>query len=105
MPVYFDASALVKRVVEEDGSDGAAALWPLDNPHPETTFGTIFRETWYEGYPAPAHTWQSSSGTDDFEPKIGLMPLIFGTLKATTYAMLFSVPIALLAAIRVLLET
>lgn len=80
-------------------ADGAAALWPLDNPHPETTFGTIFRETWYEGYPEPAHTWQSSSGTDDFEPKIGLMPLIFGTLKATTYAMLFSVPIALLAAI------
>jgi len=80
-------------------ADGAAAFWPLDNPHPETTFGTIFRETWYEGYPEPAHTWQSSSGTDDFEPKIGLMPLIFGTLKATSYAMLFSVPIALLAAI------
>jgi phosphate transport system permease protein len=80
-------------------ADGAAAFWPLENPHPETTFGTIFRQTWYEGYPKPAHTWQSSSGTDDFEPKLGLMPLIFGTLKATIYAMLFSVPIALLAAI------
>lgn len=80
-------------------ADGAAAFWPLENPHPETTFRSIFRQTWYEGYPEPAHTWQSSSGTDDFEPKLGLMPLIFGTLKATIYAMLFSVPIALLAAI------
>src|SRR6185436_17420255 len=38
-------------------------------------------------------------GTDDFEPKYGLMPLVFGTLKATFYSMLFGVPLALLAAI------
>ena len=43
--------------------------------------------------------WQSSSGTDDFEPKLGLWPLVFGTLKATFYSMLFGVPLALLAAI------
>jgi len=78
---------------------GDAVLWPLRNPHPETTIGTILGATWYEAYPEPMHTWQSSSGTDDFEPKLGLVPLIFGTLKATLYAMLFSVPIALLAAI------
>ena len=54
---------------------------------------------WYEGYPEPEHVWQSSGGTDDFEPKLGLMPLIFGTLKATLYSMLFGVPLALLAAI------
>ncbi len=78
---------------------GAATRWPLVNPHPETTLRTILAPTWYEGYPAPQHTWQSSSGTDDFEPKLGMIPLVFGTLKATLYAMLFSVPIALLAAI------
>lgn len=98
------APALLQMAPKSNGvltasADGAAAFWPLENPHPETTFSTIFAKTWYEGYPEPAHTWQSSSGTDDFEPKLGLMPLIFGTLKATVYAMLFSVPIALLAAI------
>ena len=40
-------------------------------------------------------------GSDAFEPKMSLWPLIFGTLKATLYAMLFSVPLALLAAIYV----
>ena len=49
--------------------------------------------------PAPAFVWQSSSGTDDFEPKLSLIPLIFGTLKATFYSLLFGVPVALLAAV------
>src|SRR5205085_11133118 len=43
--------------------------------------------------------WQSSSGSDEFEPKFGLWPLVFGTLKATFYALLMGVPLALLAAI------
>ena len=54
---------------------------------------------WYEGYPRPEHVWQSSAGTDDFEPKLGMWPLVFGTLKATFYSLLFGVPLALLAAI------
>lgn len=80
-------------------ADGSASVREIDCPHPETTPGTIIDKTWYEGYSKPVHTWQSSSGTDDFEPKLGLMPLIFGTLKATVYALLFAVPLALLAAI------
>jgi phosphate transport system permease protein len=78
---------------------GNALVWPLSNPHPETTLGTIFGKVWYEGHEEPVHSWQSSSGTDDFEPKLGLIPLIFGTLKATFYALLFAVPVAILAAI------
>jgi phosphate transport system permease protein len=58
----------------------------------------LFTPVWYEGYPEPVHAWQST-GTDDFEPKLGLWPLVFGTMKATLYSMLFGVPIALLAAI------
>ncbi|HVT43768.1 MAG TPA: ABC transporter permease subunit [Thermoanaerobaculia bacterium] len=81
------------------GADGNATSWDLRNPHPETTWKSIFGKVWYEGYPEPEHTWQSSSGTDDFEPKFSLVPLIFGTLKATVYSLLFAVPIALLAAI------
>jgi len=53
----------------------------------------------YPGYDEPAYVWQSSSGTADFEPKLSLVPLIFGTFKATFYAMLFSIPVALLAAV------
>jgi phosphate transport system permease protein len=59
----------------------------------------IFGKVWYEGAIQPEHVWQSSSGTDDFEPKYGLVPLVFGSLKATLYSLLFGVPIALLAAI------
>ncbi len=76
-------------------------LWSceMDPRHPEAGLAGIFAPVWYEGYPRPEHVWQSSSGTDDFEPKLGLMPLIFGTLKATLFSLLFGVPLALLAAI------
>jgi phosphate transport system permease protein len=80
-------------------TQGHAWLWRVHNPHPETTWGTIFGKVWYEGYDHPDYTWQSSSGNDDFEPKFSLVPLAFGTLKATFYSMLFAVPIALLGAI------
>ncbi len=94
------AVALAPRV---DGLLAAGAehvrAWDLSVPHPETTLASLFRPVWYEGMPGPLAVWQSSSGTDDFEPKLGLWPLIFGTLKASVYALLFSVPIALLAAI------
>ncbi len=73
--------------------------WSFDSSHPEASLAGLFGPIWYEGYPGPAHAWQSSSGTDEFEPKLGMVPLIFGTSKATLYSMLFGVPIALLAAI------
>ena len=34
-----------------------------------------------------------------FEPKFSLIPLIFGTLKATFYSLVFAIPISLMAAI------
>jgi phosphate transport system permease protein len=79
--------------------DGTAYAWDVDVPHPETTLQTIFGKVWYEGYPEPTYTWQSSAGTDAFEPKLSLIPLIFGTIKATVYSLLFAIPIALGAAI------
>jgi phosphate transport system permease protein len=88
----------------EDGvialtAQGEATAWWISAPHPETTLATLFGRVWYEGYPEPSFTWQSSSGSDSFEPKLSLVPLIFGTIKATVYALLFAVPIALMAAI------
>ncbi len=73
----------------------------VDNPHPEVSLKALFLPVWYEGYGAPKWVWQTTGGSDGFEPKMSLWPLIFGTLKATLYAMLFSVPLALLAAIYV----
>ncbi len=80
-------------------SNGRIASWRVDLLHPEATFAALFKPVWYENYPAPEQVWQSSSGTDDFEAKLGLWPLIFGTIKATLYSMLFGVPLALLAAV------
>ncbi len=75
------------------------AKWTFDPAHPEVTLRTLFLPVWYEGYAGSGHSWQSSSGTDKFEPKFGLTPLVFGTIKATIYSMLFGAPLALLAAI------
>jgi len=80
-------------------ANGRASFWNVDIPHPETTLHTIFGKVWYEGYQGPTFTWQSSAGTDQFEPKLSLVPLIFGTIKATVYAMVFALPIALMGAI------
>jgi phosphate transport system permease protein len=80
-------------------TSGGAWLWAIEAEHPETNLATLFTPVWYESAPRPKHVWQSSGGTDDFEPKLGLWPLVFGTLKATFYSLFFSVPIALLAAI------
>ncbi len=77
---------------------GQLSLYQLNNAYPEVTFETLFGKVWYEGYDQPAYVWQSSSGSDDFEPKLGLMPLAFGTLKGTVYALFLAVPIAILAA-------
>lgn len=85
------------RLLALSGSGGV--LWDVRAPHPEITWRSIFCKVWYEGYNEPEHVWQSSSGSDDFEPKYGLMPLIFGTIKATFYSMLFGAPLALLAAV------
>ena len=80
-------------------ADNGVRLWRLYNPHPEISFKSLFSKVWYESYDEPEWVWQSSSASDDFEPKLSLTPLIFGTLKGTFYAMIFSVPLALLGAI------
>ena len=79
-------------------SGGRLHVYRLSDPHPEAGGRALFGRVWYEGAQEPAFTWQSTGATDDFEPKLSMMPLIFGTLKGTFYAMIFAVPVALLAA-------
>ncbi|QPJ65143.1 MAG: ABC transporter permease subunit [Candidatus Nitrohelix vancouverensis] len=72
--------------------------WDVDNPHPSISLKGLFGKIWYEGHDEPKYIWQSTGGSDDFESKYSLMPLIFGTMKGTFYAMVFALPLALLAA-------
>ncbi len=81
--------------------NGTLTIYRIENPHPEVSLGTLFGAVWYEGYDRPEYSWQSSATTDDYEPKLSVVPLIFGTLKGTLYAMGFAVPLALLAALYV----
>ena len=102
-------SAPVRGVAYAPKADGLVTLdergtlshWQLENPHPEVTLKTLFGRVWYEGYSQPSYVWQSTGGTDDFEAKFSLTPLIYGTAKGTVYALLFAVPLALLAAVYV----
>ncbi|MDA1264828.1 MAG: ABC transporter permease subunit [Planctomycetota bacterium] len=80
---------------------GRESLWTfeVDFKYPEATLASLFSPVHYEGFREEKHSWQSSSASDDFEPKLGLVPLVFGTLKATFYSLLFGAPLAFLAAI------
>jgi len=97
----------VKQLSFAPKSDGVLAIddkgkmfnWGLDNPHPETNIKTLFGKVWYEGYQKPEYVWQSTGGTDEFEPKLSLTPLAFGTLKGALYALFFAIPISIFGAI------
>ena len=79
--------------------DGIMHFWHIDNEHPEVSIKSLWQKVWYESYPKPDYIWQSSSASNDFEPKYSLTPLVFGTLKAAFYAMLVAMPLALMGAI------
>jgi len=74
------------------------ASWSIEAGYPEVSFATLLRPVWYENYPRPVHAWETT-GHEAFESKFGFIPLVFGTVKATLYAMVFATPIAILAAI------
>ena len=80
-------------------ADGTVGRFVVDNPHPEITWDALFGKTWYEGYARPEYVWQSTGATSDFEPKFSLVPLVFGTLKGTFYALLFAIPLGVLGAL------
>ncbi|MEM1082492.1 MAG: ABC transporter permease subunit [Verrucomicrobiota bacterium] len=81
------------------GSEGQVQRFSFEDHHPEASVRAFFGKVWYEGGSEPVYQWQSTGGSDDFEPKLSLIPLIVGSLKGTFYALLFSVPVALLAAV------
>jgi phosphate transport system permease protein len=80
-------------------ADGRIAVWGVDPKHPDVSFRSLFGKVWYEGDAGPSYVYQSSAGEDTAEVKYSLVPLIFGTIKATVYALLFAIPVAILAAV------
>jgi phosphate transport system permease protein len=80
-------------------ADGAIDRFAINNPHPEVSLGTLFSKVWYEGYPKSEYVWQSTGANDAFEPKLSLVPLVFGTIKGTFYALIFAIPLAVLGAL------
>ena len=94
-------------VVLSPRSDGLLAVrrsgeidrFSVMNPHPEISSRTLFGKIWYEGYGGPEYVWQSSGGTDVAEPKLSLVPLVFGTIKGTVYALIFAIPLAVVGAL------
>ena len=81
-----------------DGADSRLRMLVIENEHPEISFASLWRKVWYENYEQPEYIWQSSAATNEFEPKFSLTPLVFGTIKAAFYAMLFAIPLALMGA-------
>jgi phosphate transport system permease protein len=78
---------------------GQAKLTLIENEHPEVSWHSLWEKVWYESRDKPEQIWQSSSASNDFEPKFSLTPLTFGTLKAAFYAMMVAVPLAIMGAI------
>jgi phosphate transport system permease protein len=96
----FRAAVLTPKSDGVVAADEAGHLfhWTLDNPYPEVSFAALFGKVRYEGYEKGDYVWQSTGGSDAFETKLSLTPLIFGTLKGTLYALLFALPLALCGA-------
>jgi len=80
-------------------ADGQTYHFALDNAHPDVSWKAMWNEVWYEGRAEKDYIWQASSGSDEFEAKMSLVPLATGTLKAAFFAMLFATPLALMGAL------
>jgi len=86
--IKLDQNRKVRDVAYSPKANGALLLYEdgliehisINAAHAGISTKTLFGKVWYEGYAKPEYVWQSTGGTDDFEPKFSLIPLIFGTL-------------------------
>lgn len=78
--------------------DGTLDFRRLASSHPESGWRGFFSRLLYEGYEKPEYVWQST-GADSAEPKLSLVPLLWGSVKGAGYALVFATPIALAAAV------
>lgn len=78
---------------------GKTYRYDLENAHPDVSWKAMWNEVWYEGRTEKDYIWQASSGSDEFEAKMSLVPLAIGTLKAAFFAMIFATPLAIMSAL------
>ena len=101
---YVDSEAVIGLSPRANGlismtDNGDVKLLDIRNEHPDISWHSLWEKVWYESRDQPEYIWQSSSASNDFEPKFSLTPLTFGTIKAAFYAMLVAVPLAIMGAI------
>ena len=80
---------------------GEMDRFALANPHPEASRATLCSaRSGTRDTAQPEYVWQSTGATDDFEPKLSLVPLALRhASRATFYALLFAIPLAVLGAL------
>jgi phosphate transport system permease protein len=98
-PIHLIAISPRSNGMLVEDNTGTIGFWRVHNEHPEVSWSSLWGEVWYEGYEEPKHIWQSSSASNDFEPKFSLTPLAFGTLKAAFYAMIVAIPLSIFGAV------
>ncbi len=79
-------------------STKGSSFYAVDAHHPDVSFQSLWGKVWYESYDKPDYVWQSTSASADFESKLSLVPLTFGTLKAAFWAMLLAAPLGIAGA-------
>ena len=102
--ILTDANATIALSPRANGlltvaANGDTRFYDIENEHPEVSWHSLWEKVWYESRSEPEYIWQSSSSSNDFEPKLSLTPLTFGTLKAAFYAMMVAIPLAIMGAI------
>lgn len=80
-------------------SDNAYLQHDVSNMAGLSTTDSLLLPQLYEGYPTPDQIWQTSSASDYQEIKMNLVPLLIGSLKASSLALLIAIPLALGAAV------
>jgi len=79
-------------------ANGRLTFWEFDPAYPEVGWRSLALPIRYEGYAEPDWVYQST-GSPVAETKLSLVPLVWGTVKATIISMLIAAPLAVLAAI------
>jgi len=92
----FDADT-VRYLVETKAEEKANAATEPDLQVNAVSYRMMVGPYPWRGYDKPSYVWQPESTV----PKFNVVPLIVGTVKCTAVALLFAVPLSLLAAIYV----
>ena len=100
----FDRPASARLAPKNDAilvldASGRVARLDYEEGFPEFSVKALFGKVHYEGQLDAQYVYQSSSGSDSAETKLSVVPLVFGSLKATIFSMLFAVPVGVLAAV------